>query len=113
EVRCGGARAGAAVTVGPRGVMGPARGARVSAAPLEPTVPLRLPGPPPMTVSQLALLDADQPQPSAVRTSKLPVPPPDGLDAADDERVTLQPWPWLTVNVRPAIVIVPERDGPF
>jgi hypothetical protein len=42
---------------------------------------------PAVTVSQLALLAADHPHPSAVRTSKLPVPPAAGdvAEVADSE----------------------------
>jgi hypothetical protein len=65
-----------------------------------------------VTVSQLALLPAAQPHPSAVRTSKVPDPPLAGADVEEDERTNVHPCPWLTVNVRPAIVSVPERPGP-
>jgi hypothetical protein len=47
-----------------------------------------------------------------VRTSKVPFPPPGGADPEEAESVKVQPCPWLTVNVRPAIVSVPERPGP-
>lgn len=64
-------------------------------------------------VSQPALLPADQPQPSAVRMSNEPVPP-DAAGVADVvESENAQPCPWFTVKVRPAIVSVPERPGPF
>jgi hypothetical protein len=75
-------------------------------------VPLPLPLAPPVIDSQLALSAAAQPQPSAVRTSKVPVPPPAGTDADDVAREIVQPCPWFTVKVRPAIVSVPDRDGP-
>ena len=72
-----------------------------------------MPLPPLVTVSQLgSLLAAFQAHPSAVRTSNVPVPPPAGTDADDAVSENAHPWPWLTVKVRPAIVIVPERVGP-
>ena len=72
-----------------------------------------MPVAPAVTVNQLALLAADHPQPSAVRTSKLPVPPAAGEveEVVDSENA--HPWPWFTVNVRPAIVSVPDRPGPL
>jgi hypothetical protein len=75
-------------------------------------VPFPLPVAPAVIVSQAALLDADHPQPPAVRTSKAPAPPPAGLEAEAADSENVQPCPWLTVKVRPAIVSVPERDGP-
>lgn len=65
-----------------------------------------------MIESQLALSAAAQPQPSAVRTSNVPVPPGAGTDADDDASVIVQPCPWFTVKVRPAMVSVPDREGP-
>ena len=80
---------------------------------MKPTVPLPLPDAPLVTVSQLvSLLAALQGHPSAARTSNAPVPPPAGTDADVDDSENVHPCPWLTVKVRPAIVIVPERDGP-
>lgn len=76
-------------------------------------MPLPLPFDPLATVNHDALLAADQPQPSALLTSNVPVPPLDGSDADVDDNENEQPWPWLTVKVRPAIVTVPERPGPF
>jgi len=63
-------------------------------------------------LSQLALLFAAHPQPSAVLTSKLPDAPPAGADADVVASEKLHPCPWLIVNVRPAIVMVPDRAGP-
>jgi hypothetical protein len=68
---------------------------------------------PPVTVSQVALLVAVHPQPSAVRTSNVPPPPPAGTDPEAADSMVVQPCPWLTVNVRPAIVSVPDRLGPL
>ena len=72
-----------------------------------------MPDAPPVTVNQLALLAADHPQPSDVRTSKLPAPPAADEVAAVVESEKVHPCPWFTVKVRPAIVRVPERTGPF
>jgi hypothetical protein len=76
-------------------------------------VPLPLPVAPAVTLSHDALLAAVQPHPSAVRTSKAPVPPPAGCVADDEESEIVQSGPWFTVNVRPAMVNVPDRAGPF
>jgi hypothetical protein len=67
---------------------------------------------PAVIVSQLALLDADHPQPPAVRTSNDPAPPPAGLDADGADSENVQPCPWMIVTVRPAMASVPVRDGP-
>jgi hypothetical protein len=75
-------------------------------------VPLPLPLAPLVTDNQFALLDADQPHPLAVVTSNEPVPPPAGTDAEPADNENVQPCPWLTVKVRPAIVSVPDRAGP-
>jgi hypothetical protein len=75
-------------------------------------VPLPLPADPAVIDNQLALSAAAQPQPSAVRTSNVPVPPDAGTEAEDDASVIVQPCPWFTVKVRPAIVSVPDRAGP-
>ena len=77
------------------------------------TVPFPFPLVPPVTVSQLALLDAVHAQPFAVRTSNVPPPPPGGTVAESGDRVIVQPCPWFTVKVRPAIVSVPDLLGPL
>jgi hypothetical protein len=64
-------------------------------------------------VSQGTVLAADHPQPLAVRISKAPSVAPDGPDADVGDSENVQPCPWLTVNVRPAIVSVPDRAGPL
>ena len=76
-------------------------------------MPLPLPVAPAVTLSQDAVLAAVQPQPSAVRTSKAPVPPPAGCVADEEESAIVQSAPWFTVNVRPAMVSVPDRAGPL
>jgi hypothetical protein len=102
------------VNVWPPAVMAALRCAPVFGAAEKRTVPLPLPAAPAVTVSQVGSpLVAFQPHPSAVRTSNAPLPPPAGTDAEAAESEKAQPCPWLTVNVRPAIVIVPERDGPL
>ena len=59
------------------------------------------------------MLVALHPQPSAVRTSNEPLAPPVGAFALVDDSVKAQPCPWLTVKVLPAIVAVPDREGPL
>jgi hypothetical protein len=49
---------------------------------------------------------------ASVVTAMLPVPPVDGTFALSGEMAKAQPLPWLTVNVWPAIVIVPDRWPP-
>lgn len=100
------------VKVWPAAVMVPEREGPVFAAAEYRTVPLPLPVAPPVTLSQDALLEADHPQPSAVRTSNDPFPPPAGADADDEASENEHPCPWFTVKVRPAIVMVPAREGP-
>jgi hypothetical protein len=63
-------------------------------------------------VNQLALLLAAQAHPSPVLTSNEPDPPSAGTDPDAAERENAHPWPWLIVNVEPAIVSVPARPGP-
>jgi hypothetical protein len=63
-------------------------------------------------VSHEALLLAVQAQPPGAVTDTVPPPPDGGTAALDGEIVNVQPWPWLTVNVRPATVRVPVRAGP-
>ena len=60
-----------------------------------------------------SLLDADHVQPAAVVTVTLSVPPPEGKLALVGAIENVQPEPWLTVNVCPAIVSVPVRAGPL
>jgi len=76
------------------------------------TVPLPVPLAPEGIVIQGAVEVAVQLQLSAVRMSKFLDPPPAGTVALSGSRVAAQPCPWLTVNVRPAMVSVPVRAGP-
>jgi hypothetical protein len=101
------------VNVWPPAVIVPVRCGPGFAAAEKRTVPLPLPDAPPVTDSQFALLDADHPHPSVARTSNDPLPPPAGTEARFAESENVQPWPWLTVKVRPAIVSVPDRAGPL
>ncbi len=55
---------------------------------------------------------ADQAHPAVVCTANDPWPPAGSIAALPGEIVNVQPWPWLTVKVRPAIVTEPERLGP-
>jgi len=50
--------------------------------------------------------------PAAVRTSKVPSPPPCATVADEEDSEIVQSAPWLTVKVRPAIVSDPDRAGP-
>jgi hypothetical protein len=74
---------------------------------------LPLPLAPPVMLSHVALLVADHPHPSAVRTSNVPFAPPADAVADVDDSENAHPCPWFTVNVFPATVSVPERDGPL
>ena len=78
------------------------------------TVPLPLPEAPAVTVSQLvALLTAVQLQPAPAVTLTVPVAAAEFVrfDAVG-EMVNAHGTPaWVTVNVCPAIVIVPVRDA--
>jgi hypothetical protein len=76
------------------------------------TVPLPDPVAPAEIVSQSASLFADHAQPLSPCTSNDPCPPPASTDVLVGLTVNVQPWPWFTVKVRPAIVAVPERFGP-
>jgi hypothetical protein len=100
------------VKVCPAAVIVPVLAGPGFASALNPTVPLPAPVAPAEIVSQAASAVADHAQPLALWTSKDPDPPPAGTDALADVIVNVQPCPWLTVNVRPAIVTVPDRLGP-
>jgi hypothetical protein len=100
------------VKVCPAAVIVPVLAGPVFAAALNRTVPLPVPVAPAEIVSQAASAVADHAQPPAVWTSKDPGPPPAGTDALADVMAKVQPCPWFTVNVRPAIVTVPDRFGP-
>ncbi len=74
------------------------------------TVPLPFPLAPLVTVIQLALLVADHGHPASDVTSVEAVPPLAAIDALVDEIENVHPAPaCVTVNVCPAIVIVPVR----
>ena len=76
-------------------------------------MPLPVPGLPEVTVIQVAPLVAVQEQfESDAVTVTLPVPPDDVADALVGLMPKLQPDAWLTVNVCPATVTVPDRAGP-
>lgn len=59
-----------------------------------------------------ASAEAVHAQPASVSSSNSMAEPDAGTVALDGSRLNVQPWPWFTVNVRPAMVSVPERDGP-
>ena len=99
------------VTVDPATVNAPERATDDGfAVALNVTVPVPVPLAPAVTLSQLALLVADQLHPAVVVTVVVPLAPAaatDGLRGA-----TLKPHAapaCVTVNVEPAIVIVPVR----
>jgi hypothetical protein len=100
------------VNVWPPIVSVPDRGPPEFDATLYCTVPLPLPLPPDVTVIQDALLPAVHGQPPPAVTDTLPVPPPAGAFAFVGEIEIEQPLAWLTVNVWPAIVSVPDRSAP-
>lgn len=55
---------------------------------------------------------ADHAQPAPVTTLNVPVLLPTGAGRDAGFSASVHPCPCVTVNVRPAIVIVPDRDGP-
>jgi hypothetical protein len=113
NVHAGAAAACVTVRVWPPIVSVPVRAAPVFAAALNETVPLPLPDAPLVMVSQSALFEtADHVQPPAVDTFTEPVPPAGSTLCVVDESENVQPEASVSVNVRPAIVSVPERDGP-
>ena len=67
------------------------------------------PDPDPETVIQLIVDDADHVQPGCVVTPMVPVVVDAGTMSVVGENVYEQPTFWVTVNVDPAIVIVPLR----
>lgn len=80
------------------------------AATLYDTVPLPLPGVPPVTVIHDAPLDAVQVQPAATVTETVPGPPPAATVTLVADRLGVQATPaWVTVNARPAIDSVAFR----
>ncbi len=102
------------VTVCPATVSVPLRrfGFPVYCATAYVTVPLALPGVPPVTVIQDALLVAVQLQPAPAVTETFPVvaAAPKDARAGAIEYVHAAAASWFTVNVWPATVIVPVRD---
>jgi hypothetical protein len=73
---------------------------------------LPLPGVPLVTVIHEVLLVAVHEQPVCEVTAIVPVPDPGATDAPVGEIEKLHGTPaWLTVNVWPATVIVPERPA--
>lgn len=82
------------------------------AAAVNVTVPLPEPAGADVIVSQLASLVAVHPQPFAAVTFTVPVPPLDGTFALVGDSEYVQPWPCVSVNVRPAIVIVAVLAAP-
>jgi hypothetical protein len=100
------------VKVWPAAVIVPVLAGPGFAAAVNRTVPLPAPVAPSEIVSQPASAFAAHAQPLAAWTSKDPDPPPAWTEVLADVMANVQPCPWLTVNVRPAIVTVPDRLGP-
>jgi hypothetical protein len=75
-------------------------------------VPLPDPLDPEVTVIHAALLAADQPQPAAVATATLPLPPLDVNDWLVGDMPKVHALACVTVNVCPAMAIVPVRPPP-
>jgi hypothetical protein len=98
--------------VRPAAVTVPVRSGPVFAATVRLTVPFPEPAAPLPTAIHGALLVAVQAHPPVVCTSKVRVPPAAGTSLPAAESANVQPWPWFTVNGRPAIVSVPDRAGP-
>jgi hypothetical protein len=73
---------------------------------------LALPLAPWLMVIHGALLVAVQLQPAAAWTLKVREPPAAGTVVDSGDRVIVHDCPWVTVNVRPAIVRVPLRAAP-
>ena len=93
--------------------MVPARAAPVAlGSTLNCTVPPPDPLAPPVTVIHEALLTAVHRQPVPAVTLTEPVPPPTGIDCAEDPIENVQPSAWLTVTILPATVAEPLRTGP-
>ena len=65
-----------------------------------------------LVVIQLELLTAVQAQPGPLVTATVPLPPAAATFCDVGEMANVQPCPWLTVTVRPAIVSVVERAAP-
>jgi hypothetical protein len=101
------------VNVRPPIVNVPDRPGPLFAATVNATLPFPVPFAPDVIDSQLALLVAVQPQPLPAITLTEPLPPASGAVKDDSDNDNVQPVPCVTVNVRPAIVIVALRDGPL
>jgi hypothetical protein len=100
------------VNVRPPIVSVPERWGPPFAAAVNPTVPLPVPAAPDEIESQLTSLVAVQLHPPPAVTLTVPFPPLTGASNVVDAREIEQPLPCVTVNVRPAAVIAPLRDGP-
>src|SRR4030095_13029941 len=76
------------------------------------TVPFPVPLPPEVIEIHGTLLDALQPQPPGAVTDTEPLPPAGATDCVSAESANEPPSPCVMVTVCPAIVSVPEREGP-
>lgn len=100
------------VTVCPPAVIGADRAGPLFAATAKVTVPPPLPEPPETIDSQSTASLADHAQPAEVCTVNVCCPPEASTETAAGDTEKVQPCPWLTVKVRPAIVTEPDRFGP-
>jgi hypothetical protein len=101
------------VNVWPPAVIAALRAGPPFAATVKRTVPLPEPLAPDVRLIQGTADAAVHAQPLAAWTLNVPWPPPSSMLALDADSANVQPSPWLSVNVRPAIVSVPLRAGPF
>jgi hypothetical protein len=101
------------VNVCPSTVIAALRDGPVLRAAVNRTTPSPVPVAPEEIVSHAIVDVAVQPQPAPVRTLNDPWPPSSSMAAEDEESVNVQPSPWFSVNVCPAMVRVPLRAGPL
>ena len=100
------------VKVFPPAVIVPVLSGPVFAATEKLTVPLPLPGEPPVTVIHEAVLTAVHSQPVELVTLKLLFPPAAGIFVEVGDKAKLQPLVWVTSKVCPLTVIVPVLSNP-
>jgi hypothetical protein len=101
------------VNVCPPAVMAPLRAGPEFAATVNRTWPSPVPLVGGVRVIHETVDAADHAQPLAVRTSNVPCPPLSSMLALVGDSVKVQPWPWVSVKVRPAIASVALRPGPL
>jgi hypothetical protein len=100
------------VNVWPPAVIAPLRDGPLFEATVKRTVPLPLPLPPDEIVIHGTADAAVHSHPPADCTLNVPCPPLSSTFALVAESENVQPSPWFSVKVRPAMVSVPLRAGP-